>query len=663
MIDPEGNVVVSTFSRPAWWLTLFRLLLGLVAAYYVFSRFIPCHPVEDYNAYMPVDNAWALILHEAYHEHLQFGKDIVFTYGPWGFLGRGYLPSTFAASVAAWLALSAVFILAAWRVARAFTASHVLTWVWLIAYTAFASIPLGMDLNTRMIAWILLLLWLHFFEGDGRFSPLQAALTVAIAWLGLVKFTGMVEGGFLVAVIALDTLIRRRCFPWVLVAWLAGVAVFWLLARQQPGGLWPYLNNSWELARGYDDAVQLGDLSWMDALVYFCLAGGCCGLALCLLRPPRWPAAPCLLAGLGGILFLTFKESYIRDDYPHEITAITVFLLLSSSFLAAAFTRGKGMVIAAGTLFCVTLAFASFLPGRPMRQHQLLAQIMDTFSTRDLLAPVVNLTTSNLRVRHESMLAQVRALRPLPAGSGTSDLYNCRQDVLFANGRDYCPRPVIQSYSAYTARLARMNARWLRTDRAAQNLYFAPDGYDGRLPALDDGLSWPEILARYDLREAPGVPQDYVWFTRSLHPRTVHLEFLLETNMVAQKTFVLPVTNGLVWAEIAINKTFAGKILSWIYKPDVLAVVLKLAGRKSQVCTVVPALTGAGFLLSPFVADPETFRALAEGDEALLAPQRVSTLTVFEQGINGQSICYQPEMTIKLYRLVLRPDPAKQFGG
>ncbi|HWY30380.1 MAG TPA: hypothetical protein VNX46_06490 [Candidatus Acidoferrum sp.] len=663
MINPEGNAVVLTSPRPAWWLTLFRLLTGLVATYYVFSRFIPCHPVEDYNFYMPVDNAWALILHEACHEHLQFGKDIVFSYGPWGFLGRGYLPSTFAVSMAAWLALSTVFILAAWRVARAFTTSHVLTWVWLIAYTAFASIPLGMDLNTRIIAWILLLLWLHFFGGDGRFSPLHAALTGAIAWLGLVKFTGMVEGGFLVAVIALDTLIRRRCFPWVLVAWLAGVVAFWLLARQPPGDLWPYLNNSWELARGYADAMQLGGLSWMDASVYFCLAGGCCGLALCLLCPPRWPAAPGLLAGLGGILFLTFKESYIRDDYPHEITAPIVFLLLSSSFLAAAFTRGKGMVIAAGTLFCVTLAFASFLPGRPMRQHELLPQVMETFCARDLLAPVINLTTSDLRVKHESMLAQVRALQPLPAGSGTSDLYNCRQDVLFANNRDYCPRPVIQSYSAYTARLARMNAEWLRTDRAAQNLYFTPDGYDGRLPALDDGLSWPEILTRYDLREVSGVPQQYLWFTRSSHPRSARLEFLLETNLVAQKTFVLPVTNGLVWAEIGIKKTSSGKVLSWIYKPAVLAVDLKLAGGKSHVCTVVPALTGAGFLLSPFVADPESFAALAKGDEALLAPQKVLTLIVFEPGNNGQSICYQPDITIRLYRLVLSPDPAKRFGG
>ncbi len=193
---------------------------------------------------MPLDNVWAQILHVAYARHFQFGREVIFTYGPWGFLARGYYPPTYLISVAAWLALASVFVCAGWRLARHSTNNHLVAWLWLIGFTLFASLPPGDDINNRLVAWAVLLLFLHFFVEDRALTPLQAALVFTFGWLGLVKFTGLMLGGLLVFLIAGNTIAKYRRFPWIIPVWLAGIVFFWLLAGQHLNPLWPFLRNS-----------------------------------------------------------------------------------------------------------------------------------------------------------------------------------------------------------------------------------------------------------------------------------------------------------------------------------------------------------------------------------------------------------------------------------
>lgn len=47
------------------------------------------------------------------------------------------------------------------------------------------------------------------------------------------------------------------------------------------------------------------------------------------------------LAGMGGILFLTFKQSYVRGDDQHAITAATAFILIALACLAIAIAQKK----------------------------------------------------------------------------------------------------------------------------------------------------------------------------------------------------------------------------------------------------------------------------------------------------------------------------------
>jgi hypothetical protein len=405
------------------------------------------------------------------------------------------------------------------------------------------------------------------------------------------------------------------------------------------------------LADGYTEAMEVGRLFDPSPLVYCLIAAGFCGLALWLMRPVKRVGGTFLLAGLGGILFLTFKQSFVRIDYTHRMCAASALLMVALACLAVACTRDFRALIAAGILSCAALWFTSFVPIRGQPESQVYRQILETFSPKSLLAPVVSLTTPCLQQDLEKQFARLRMETPLPPGPGKADLYPYRQDILFANGIDYEPRPVIQSYSAFTPRLARLNADWLRTDGAAQTVYFTVASIDYRLPSLDDGLSWPGLLTRYDIQGIADHSRKYLFLTRSPHPRDYELAPLQQTTINAEKPFVLPETNGLIWAQMDFRKSLAGKVLSFCYKPPVVAVNLRVADGASYVFNVVPQLARAGFLLSPMVPDNATFAALASGDAEALSAKRVISMTVFERGMTVPFFCYQPEIKIKLYRL------------
>lgn len=647
------RVVVNSLGKKIHWATVVRWLAGVSTLLYVFSRFIPSTPVDQYLFIEGIDNAWTQVLHAAFHQHWQFGRDIVFTYGPWGFLGRGYDPATYPVAVAAWLLLSLVFWWAGWRLARHLSGRRLFSWFWLIGFAGLASIPVGDDLNVRLVAWVLLLLFLHFFVEEGPFTPTQALLVVSLGWLSLVKFTGLMETVMVVAVIAADNVFRHRRFPWIVPLWAASLLCFWVMAGQHLSSFGPYLCNSWRITSGYTEAMMLTvkTEAW-DAGCFLLLAVLLCALTgqVAWARHRFWGLLP--LAGLGAILFIIFKQGYVRHDR-HEITAAMALLLTSWMCLAMAWpenrrSAGLALLLLVGSGLMASSLFSRWFPSEGLR-----TQLGGTFNRYSLVAPVYGVFTGYLRDDYEKNFARMRRSCPLPPMQGDADLYSYYQTVLFAHGLRYQPRPVIQSYSAYTPELARLNAAHLRTDHAAGNLLFAIQRIDNRFPSLDDGRSWPELLTRYDVKGPADAQGTYLLLSRSAAPREYHLTPLRDTPARWGEPVAPPsTTNGPIWVEIEIKKTLIGTVVSTLYKPPVLELTVSLRDHGQQDFRLVPAMARGGFLLSPVIGDNRAFAELAcTNGQPDLAGREVMSMTVSADTRSHSTICYQSPMAVRFYRL------------
>jgi len=619
---------------------------------YVFSRFVPYSSVDDYPIIDGIENAWAQVLHVAFSRHWQFGQDIVFTYGPWGFLARGYYPPTYPVSVIAWIILSLVFLCAGWRLACHLSDNRLVAGLWLVGFTAAASIPAGDDFNARLVAWGVLLLFLHFFVEEGVFTPIQALLAVSLGWLSLVKFTGLMESVMVVAVIAADNIFRHRRFPWIVPLWVASLVFFWVAAGQHLSSLGPFLCNSWRITSGYTEAMMLTDKTGArDAVCFLLIAVLLCALTgrVAWVRHRFLGALP--LAGLGTILFIVFKLGYVRNDR-HEIISATALVLISLVCLAVAWPGRKRAAGAASCLLIASTLFASsvfncWLPG-----NGLWKQLAGTFSIYNLLAPVAGPYSGYLRSNYEKNLASERKAHPLPPIEGDADLYSYDQTILFAHTLLYQPRPVIQSYSAYTPELAEMNAAHLRTARAASNILFAIQPINDRFPSLEDGRSWPELLTLYDLKGASDDKRTFLLLSRSAAAREFHLTPLQNTSARFGEPVTLPAaTNGPVWVEIEIKKSLAGTVVSTLYKPPVLMLTVSLQDHTQRRFRLVPGMAGSGFLLSPLIADTRSFAALASTGRQDLTGLEVVSMTISASTESGSTRCYQSPMAVRFYRL------------
>lgn len=631
---------------------MIRLLIWAGVIVYVFSRFIPCALVYDYQVIDGLDNGWIQGLHMAFVGHMQFGTDIIFTHGPWGFLGGGYYPPTFLVSVMAWVILSLVFLCAGWRLASHISDNRLVAWLWLVGFTAAASIPAGYDFNSRLVAWGVLLLFLHFFVEERAFTPIQALLVISLGWLSLVKFTGLMESVMLVAVIAADNIFRHRRFPWIVPLWVASLLFFWVAAGQRLSSFLTFLCNSWQVTSGYTEAMMQNRNTEAHNIFCFLLIA----LALCTLsgriawvRHRFFVVLP--LAGLGTILFIIFKLGYIRNDR-HELASAMALVLISLACLAVAWPWNKHTASAASCLLLGSMLFASSVFNLWLPGDGLWKQLAGTFNSYNLLAPFAGPLTGYLRGDYEKNLASERKGRLLPPIEGGADLYSYDQTILFAHALPYQPRPIIQSYSAYTPDLAEMNAAHLWTARAASNILFAIQPLDGRFPSLDDGLSWPELLTLYDIKGTSDDRGTFLLLSRSAVPRKFCLTPLQNTSARFGEPVALPAaTNGPVWVEIEIKKSLAGTVVSTLYKPPILMLTVSLQNHTQHRFRLVPGMAGGGFLLSPLIADNRSFAALASSDRQDLAGLEVVSMTISASTGSGSTRCYRSPMPVRFYRL------------
>src|SRR5450756_1263024 len=163
------------------WGRLIGLIAVTLAIIYVFSRFMPASSAQDYAVNDGIDNAWTMALHEGFIEHLQSGTDLVFTYGPWGFLAHGYHPQTHLLSEIIWGYLALAFLSGGWQLARSLGGNRFHAWSWLVVLAALATTPLGNDFDNRLVLFVTLPLLLHFFTE--RTAPAKAALIVSLGCL------------------------------------------------------------------------------------------------------------------------------------------------------------------------------------------------------------------------------------------------------------------------------------------------------------------------------------------------------------------------------------------------------------------------------------------------------------------------------------------------
>jgi hypothetical protein len=462
------------------------LASGVLVALWALSLVQPPAPAAP-----GLDQSWRIGLTLATLEHLQYGRDIVFTFGPLGFVLQG-VPEPALARAAALVALglAAIAGLGAWFVVvgRASVLQKVAFGLGLLALGSVYSV------DYSILAGVLALL-----VRAARFPRLAALVGVcigAVALFGaLSKYTlaadVLAAAGAVWTVDLLRGPARRRRAALLAASIAFGGTALGLAAAfgLRADALAAYLRGASEISSGYSAAMASSGPP-LAVGVALAVAAVTLALAAAVYRE-RQPTALALAA---VTLFLTWKHGFVRQD-AHVLAYFATAAVLAPLLGTLARSRVASRLAAAasaialgafGWIVVLTLGFlpALFEPARIARGADFvlharateaqLAALSDAALAPDRLAPAV--------------------LRRI--GASTVDVLPVETAVVKANGLRWAPLPVFQAYSAYTPALDRLNRDALIARGASEVLYDYVS-IDERYPFGDMPATTRELLCRY----------------------------------------------------------------------------------------------------------------------------------------------------------------------
>ena len=457
-----------------------------------------------------LDSSWNGGLAMAVHEGLQWGSEIVFTYGPLGFMnGQGVWFTDLGAIGLLYICgLFIAFCIAlVWALRRSLPA-------WAAVAIAFVVVTVLPLVEESIVVAALIALGALARERSQR---VVNALVFGGATFAAVEVLIKFSAGPVIAAFFLIALIGLRARPWQVVAYLGVLAAevlgLWLITGQSLGEIPEFLRNTYEIVSGFSPAmITTTDVpAWQVTAATIAAAGTAIGLVIASSQGSyrdaraRWAGA----ALMALAAFTVFKEGVVRTDAGHLSLFFSTSCVL---WIAIPWARARRWWLLAGIAVIVAVGW----PVRPEGQTNNTDVVANV---KHAWEQVENLASSSRRQRlidqgREGMKG-IYKLEPatLAALRGhTVTVEPWEIGAAWAYNLDWQPLPVFQNYSAYTSRLDQINSEALADPAGPERILrenvglvypeFPTRSIDGRFPGWDPPQQARTALCHFAVVEA-----------------------------------------------------------------------------------------------------------------------------------------------------------------
>jgi hypothetical protein len=451
------------------------------------------------------DPSWVTGLVMASHQGLDFGTQVIFTYGPLGFL-RFPLVMYGGLSV-----LSTLYVVAV-RVGFAAT----------VLWAARRGLPLPIAIIVALAAsWIarpdaiVVIVFLGCAAAIAEDPPKWAAPVVIYGGAVVSAVESLVKlnsGGLVLALCLITVLLvegsRLANVLRFLATFVATFAILWFASGQGVGNLYEYFRTAFDVISGYTGAMSLSTgRRWVlvPAAVLCCVAVGAWMLAA--RRLPRARAAG-LVSLVVIFSFFSWKEGFVREDSGH---VAFFFSWMVAPWIALTWVRGWGRLAGLVGVAVVVLLYYGGTGFYPWLEGS--TKVDPIASTKAAVNDVYDLVDPAERGRERddarTTLAAQYGLDPKirrMIGDQPVAIQPTEISLAWAYRLNWYPLPAFQSATAYTPLLDHRNAEALTSaDGPAVVLRQMGGGIDGRYVNYDTPATTLAMLC--DFRVLHTTPQ------------------------------------------------------------------------------------------------------------------------------------------------------------
>jgi hypothetical protein len=463
-----------------------------------------------------LDSSWVIAVSLAVNRHLAFGRSLIFSYGPLGFLATPAFVVPAMGVVSMWVRVGFALLLG-WLIARSvvlvapFWATAIITVVsvWMLG-GAFA---LGGE--AVLVPLVLLLGGLVDFLATAKLPMKPVTATVLGSLVGtmlLTKFdTGLWGMLFLLAALVFHARSIRlgvggtlRRLALATLGFVGAVLVWWGALSQPIGALGPWLRGSTEVLLGYDRAmVANGGLWWeLPAALVACAATV---VLSWMLTPVSRRSYVCIF--VLAVSWLFTKQSFIRHDNGH---VVRIFVLLAFALLLLLGARRRWEHAEQIPLFnepvaqktwaiaMVTVVGCLAMVGRLTTYGRLQTVLPDPGMVPRAVRWIGD--PNQVDLDRKGLLKNLNIGSGLRKELGKGSLHIEPSETSVVLGLPeltWNPLPVPQSYSAYTPWLDQRNAKALSSSTGPEQVLYESSSVDGRVSRFESPAAMVSLICHY----------------------------------------------------------------------------------------------------------------------------------------------------------------------
>ncbi len=586
-----------------------------------------------------IDPSWQYIINYSFHHHLKF----VFTYGIFGFITQplsigANLDIAVAVRLFFWLCFSALFIYLV--IKQHFSFLNLLVFALLFSLS-------GISFDYFLCFFILFLLSLCFFAHTHH-APVYAAVTIISVLLGLIRFTGaMLTVLTCLFFTGLLFFIDRRKALHAAMMTCVGIPLLfagtYLLYRPSFALMGAYLKEAYDISSGYNIGMSYSGPAWSVFLALGSIAIYLVWMGFLYKNGEKsfYIALLCLPS-----VFIAFKHGFVRQLDGREY-GFFVFMALFVG-LVLLFTRLNASKKWFLIILLPVLAPLHFFPGHAIRLTTILGAHKLNTITHLFNYPQMKKRLSVLPpdlLEFYTLPQEWRAT----LGTHTVSIFPWEASYAPANNLNYRPFPVIQTYSAYTSDLDKLNARFLEdSETAPEFIIMQWYAINNRHVLADVPAMWLAMYKWYDVAKQTEQPFPSLLLKKRETPRFRELELIEKQKYQRNDVVNIPRESAPVVMKLTMKLSFFGKLAKIFFRiPEVtMNMFTDVAGYR--VSRIIPDTLEDGLFIN--------YLPLGLHDVSDLMQHAQIRDHIHSFSLSGKGLpLYQETISVEFYKIAVIP--------
>ncbi len=561
-----------------------------------------------------IDASWETGLNIAVKNGLTFGRDIIFTYGPLGFLSTHNSPEITYGNL--WIFLFDLVLLGliVYIINRSIKGNYSLVVYGLIYIAVY-------NLTYAQSTWRLLLIVLYFIiRGIKEYDIFsQVVITLLLVLQFFIKPSAAI---YFIVIFIVTSLYLTICGKrW---AWLFPVALamlIFILSFPLKVDLKGYIVSTFDFSRTYSEAMSrmavrglkytLSIFSALNIIFSFMI------IALVLIIKNK-KAETILISGIAGLyIFFFFKQGYVRLDSSH----LLAFWSIALSMLLIYFqfeTDLKNRLTRYLFIWIIIVTTASFSFFSKFEEGKYPVPLPVGYLTelfaKSYIQDYYNAGAKSYEMP-ETVFNKIK--------QSTVDVIPYDICSVYFNGLNYKPRPVIQSYAASSDLSNRYNSDFFKRKDSPRYIIFGNGSIDGRYPFWDESQTKNTLLSEYAVADSLFAWKEKRDTSFLLEKREQPLQLtkyqISDTLIGINNKIVIKKSDNLLVMSADIKYNTTGRLKNIIYRPSFINIRLFYENGGSGIYRLILPELKHGVIINKKIISPldsyTLFRFLGKNNE------------------------------------------------